>query len=153
RAGRGRGSGARQGQRVAGRPHGQSARRLARPLGAAVGIVADADDPRAAGIDGGEPAGQQVLPPHRPGPGTRTEPVMNLVFDPVWPWSHLGAFLSSAGGAVLLALCLTGALTFALPILVHLRRTAAEKRRTFRIFGLAVVALLVWVAFRGVGSS
>jgi uncharacterized membrane protein len=78
---------------------------------------------------------------------------MNLVFDPVWPWSHLGAFLSSAGGAVLLALCLAGALTFALPILVHLRRTVAERRRTFRIFGLAVVALLVWVAFRGVGSS
>lgn len=65
---------------------------------------------------------------------------MSVHPDPVWPWSHLWEFLSSAGTGILLWLGLTSVLLLLFPWLWQ----TARGRKALRVGGLVLVVLLLY---------
>lgn len=70
---------------------------------------------------------------------------MNVVIDPLWPWSYLSAFLASATGDVVAAVVLCGLGALALPILWQVRPHGIGSRRLVRMGGMLLALPLGWV--------
>ncbi|HEY7313815.1 MAG TPA: glutamine amidotransferase [Gemmataceae bacterium] len=77
---------------------------------------------------------------------------MTVLIDPLWPWSHLPAFLASATGDVLAAIVLAGLAAFALPILWHVRPRGVSPRQLVQVGGALLAVPLTWVAIQTWGS-
>jgi uncharacterized membrane protein len=77
---------------------------------------------------------------------------MNLVIDPIQPWSYLGPFLSSASAGVATAAVCAGLAAFVLPILVRVA-SAGRRRRMLRGGLLALGVLLGWVTMSTWGTT
>jgi uncharacterized membrane protein len=71
---------------------------------------------------------------------------MNVVIDPIWPWSYWLTFWASATGDVLAAIVLCGLMAFVLPILWQLRPHSVTPRQLVRIGGALLAMALGWVA-------
>ncbi|MGH7222764.1 MAG: glutamine amidotransferase, partial [Gemmataceae bacterium] len=71
---------------------------------------------------------------------------MNVVIDPIWPWSYWLTFWSAATGDVLAAVVLSGLMAFVLPILWQLRPRGITPRQLVRIGGATLAMALGWVA-------
>ncbi len=70
---------------------------------------------------------------------------MTVHVDPVWPWSYLGPFLSSASADVVAAVVLSGLMALALPILWQVRPYGVSPRQLVRGGGVLLAMLLGWV--------
>ena len=70
---------------------------------------------------------------------------MTVHVDPVWPWSYLGPFLSSAIADVVAAVVLSGLMALALPILWQVRPYGVSLRQLVRGGGALLAMLLGWV--------
>jgi uncharacterized membrane protein len=71
---------------------------------------------------------------------------MNFHLDPIWPWSYLGPFLSSAAPEIVAAVGLVGLAAFTLPILLQVPPTGWSRRRIARA-GVALLAILLgWIS-------
>jgi uncharacterized membrane protein len=70
---------------------------------------------------------------------------MTVHVDPLWPWSYLGPFLSSATADVVAAVLLSGLTAFALPILWQVRPYGISHRQLVRVGGALLAMLLAWV--------
>jgi uncharacterized membrane protein len=73
---------------------------------------------------------------------------MNVVIDPLWPWSYLPPFLASASGDIVAALVLSGLAALALPILWVLRPFGVSPRLLVRGGGALLAVPLGWVAMQ-----
>ena len=78
---------------------------------------------------------------------------MQVILDPIWPWSHLWSFLQAAGGPVTVALLVAGLVLFALPVFVEYRPAGWTARQTLRTAGAFVLFLLLYVVWRGWNSA
>jgi uncharacterized membrane protein len=97
---------------------------------------------------------------------------MNLVTDPLWPWSSLWSFLTTASPTVVLAALAVGLLAFALPLIYHRAvKKAAElatveaggggpprlsrpsREELLRAAGVILVVLLGWMVLSSWGRS
>jgi uncharacterized membrane protein len=70
---------------------------------------------------------------------------MTVLFDPIWPWSYLGPFLSSASLDVDAAVVLSGLTAFVFPILWQARPYDVSPRQLVRGGGAWLAMLLGWV--------
>jgi uncharacterized membrane protein len=70
---------------------------------------------------------------------------MTVQLDPLWPWSYLGPFLSSASFDVAAAVVLAGLTAFGLPILWQTRPYEVTPRQLVRGGGALLAMLLGWV--------
>ena len=71
---------------------------------------------------------------------------MNVVIDPIWPWSYWLTFWASASGDVLAAIVLSSLMAFVLPICWQLRPRGITPRQLVRIGGATLAMALGWVA-------
>src|SRR5579875_679235 len=60
---------------------------------------------------------------------------MNVVIDPIWPWSYLPPFIASATGDVVAAVALSGLMALLLPILWQMRPGGVSARQLVRVGG------------------
>jgi uncharacterized membrane protein len=73
------------------------------------------------------------------------ESTMNVVIDPLWPWSYLPVFVASASGGAVAAVVLCGLAAFTLPILWQLRPGGITPRQLVRVGGALMAMLLGWI--------
>ncbi|HWG41173.1 MAG TPA: glutamine amidotransferase [Gemmataceae bacterium] len=78
---------------------------------------------------------------------------MNVVIDPLWPWSHLPPFLASVTADIVAALVLSGLVAFALPILWQVRPFGWSPRQLVRGGGALLAMLLGWIAIHTWNST
>lgn len=71
---------------------------------------------------------------------------MNVVIDPIWPWSYLPAFWVSATAGVVAAVLLSGLMALVLPILWQVRPYGVTPRQLVRVGGALLAMPLGWVA-------
>jgi uncharacterized membrane protein len=77
---------------------------------------------------------------------------MSFLIDPLWPWSNLWAFLSTAGPVVIATILAAAAAALALPVMAHYR--GGLTRRTYlRGASLVMIVLLVGLGLAPLGSS
>ncbi|HEY7158828.1 MAG TPA: glutamine amidotransferase [Gemmataceae bacterium] len=73
---------------------------------------------------------------------------MTVVIDPIWPWSYLPPFLSSATADVAADVMLSGLTAFVLPILWQVRPRGISPRQLVRVGGALLAMLLAWVTIQ-----
>ncbi|HEY7428062.1 MAG TPA: glutamine amidotransferase [Gemmataceae bacterium] len=78
---------------------------------------------------------------------------MNVLVDPLWPWSHLPSFLASATSDIVAAVVLSGLTAFVLPILWQVRPYGISHRQLVRVGGALLAMLLAWVAIHTWGAA
>jgi uncharacterized membrane protein len=78
---------------------------------------------------------------------------MNVVIDPIWPWSYLPAFLASATGDVVAAVALSGLMALLLPILWQVRPYGVSARQLVRVGGALLAMALGWVTIHTWSST
>jgi uncharacterized membrane protein len=78
---------------------------------------------------------------------------MTVHLEPLWPWSHLGPFLSSASSDVIAAVIVCGLLALVVPILWQVRPHGVSSRQLVRCGGVLLALTLGWVAVHTWGAS
>jgi uncharacterized membrane protein len=78
---------------------------------------------------------------------------MNVVIDPLWPWSYLPPFSASASADVVAAIVLSALAAFALPILWQVCPHGVSPRLLVRVGGALLAIPLGWVAMQTWGIT
>jgi uncharacterized membrane protein len=78
---------------------------------------------------------------------------MNVVIDPIWPWSHVGPYLAAARPATVTTLILIALGFLLLPILLRLRPWGLSQRQILRGSGASLAVLLGLLLINSWGTS
>jgi uncharacterized membrane protein len=78
---------------------------------------------------------------------------MNVVIDPLWPWSGLWAYLTGAGPAAVALVVAAGVAAFVLPVLTRLRPFGLGPRALFRGAAVVVGVFLALLLFNARGTT